>query len=83
MFHSVSVLSQAPLVCGSSALPSILLEKRLAFPTSPFFHFLVNVFSVISEGGSALYVGLARAIPPTNTNFRLTFLLTQSSGGYL
>ena len=24
-----------------------------------------------------LYVGLARAVSPTNTNFRLTFLLTQ------
>ena len=24
-----------------------------------------------------LYVGLARDVPPTNTNFRLTFLLTQ------
>ena len=29
------------------------------------------------ECGSALYVGLARAVPPTNTNFRLTFLLTR------
>ena len=25
--------------------------------------------------GSTLYVGLARTTPPTNTNFRLTFLL--------
>ena len=24
-----------------------------------------------------LYVGLARAVPPTNTNFRLTYLLTR------
>ena len=24
-----------------------------------------------------LYVGLARAVSPTNTNFRLTFLLTR------
>ena len=37
MFHSVSLLSQAPLVRGSRALPSVLLEKRLAIPTSPFF----------------------------------------------
>ena len=29
------------------------------------------------EYGSTLYVGLARAVSPTNTNFRLTFLLTQ------
>ena len=31
----------------------------------------------IRECGSTLYVGLARAVPPTNTNFRLTFLLTR------
>ena len=30
----------------------------------------------IREYGSTLYVGLARAVSPTNTNFRLTFLLT-------
>ena len=35
-------------------------------------------FTCISESeyGSTLYVGLARTAPPTNTNFRLTFLLT-------
>ena len=32
---------------------------------------------VIREYGSTLYVGLARAVSPTNTNFRLTFLLTR------
>ena len=31
---------------------------------------------LIREYGSTLYVGLARAVSPTNTNFRLTFLLT-------
>ena len=31
----------------------------------------------IREYGSTLYVGLARAISPTNTKFRLTFLLTR------
>ena len=29
------------------------------------------------EYGSTLYVGLARAVSPTNTNFWLTFLLTR------
>ena len=29
----------------------------------------------IRECGSTLYVGLAHTAPPTNTNFRLTFLL--------
>ena len=36
---------------------------------------LVSVY--IREYGSTLYVGLARAVSPTNTNFRLTFLLTR------
>ena len=31
----------------------------------------------IREYGSTLYVGLARAVSPTNTIFRLTFLLTR------
>ena len=31
----------------------------------------------IREYGSTLYVGLARAVSPTNTNFRLTYLLTR------
>ena len=31
----------------------------------------------IRECGSTLYEGLARAVPPTNTNFWLTFLLTR------
>ena len=52
------------------------LEKRLAIPT-PFFHLLVNGFSVIGECSSTLYVGLAHAVSPTNINFRLTLLLTQ------
>ena len=36
---------------------------------------LVSVY--IREYGSTLYVGLARAVSPTITNFRLTFLLTR------
>ena len=31
------------------------------------------VLFIIRERVSTLYVGLARAVPPTNTNFRLTF----------
>ena len=34
-------------------------------------------YSIIREYGSTLYVGLARAVSPTNINFRLTFLLTR------
>ena len=36
-----------------------------------------NIFYLIREYSSTLYVGLARAVSPTNTNFRLTFLLTR------
>ena len=36
-----------------------------------------DLFIIIRECGSTLYVGLASAIPPTNTNFRLSFLLTR------
>ena len=36
-----------------------------------------TIFLVIREYGSTLYVGLARAVSPTNTNFRLTFILTR------
>ena len=35
------------------------------------------VFFVIREYGSILYVGLARAVSLTNTNFWLTILLTR------
>ena len=44
---------------------------------------LTNLFQMILRGfnireyGSTLYVGLACAISPTNTNFRITFLLTR------
>ena len=39
--------------------------------------FLNVVLTFIREYGSTLYVGLARAVSPNNTNFRLTFLLTR------
>ena len=37
----------------------------------------IYIYVAIREYGSTLYVGLARAVSPTNTNFRLTFLLTR------
>ena len=46
-----------------------------------FWRLLKTVFScdlfIIREYGSTPYVRLARAVSPTNTNFRLTFLLTR------
>ena len=38
---------------------------------------VIGLVSVYREYGSTLYVGLALAVSPTNTNFRLTFLLTR------
>ena len=38
---------------------------------------MINRAIYIREYGSTLYVGLARAVSPTNTNFQLTFLLTR------
>ena len=58
------------------------LEKRLTIPTSPFFHLLVNGFSVIREYGSTLYVWMAHAVPPTNTKFQPLLLPTQAGISY-
>ena len=59
-------------------LPSNFLVQL--FPNYTQKHVITNTkFKVISirEYSSTLYVGLARAVSPTNTNFRLTFLLTR------
>ena len=68
-------------IVESSSLVSVLFREAISHPYISFFHLLVNGFSVIiiiiRECGSTLYVGLARTVQPTNTNFRLTFLLTQ------
>ena len=67
-------------IVESSSLVSVLFREAISHPYNSFFHLLVKVFSVTSiyirEYGSTLYVGLARAVSPTNTNFRLTLLLT-------
>ena len=39
-------------------------------------------FFIIREYGSTLYVGLARAVPPTNTNFQPLLLPTQAGMPY-
>ena len=64
-------------IVESSSLVSVLFREVFSHPYISFFDLLVNGFSVIREYGSTLYVGLARAVSPTNTNFRLTFLLTR------
>ena len=55
-------------VVDSSSLVSVLFREAFSRPFISFFHLLVNVFSVFRECGSTLYVGLVRAVPPTNTN---------------
>ena len=64
-------------VIESSSLVPVIFREVFSHPYISLFHLLVNVFSVIREYDSTLYVGLARAVSPTNTNFRLTFLLTR------
>ena len=64
-------------VVESSSLVSVLFREASNHPFNSFFHLQVTGFSVIREYGSTLYVGLTRAVSPTNTNFRLTFLLTR------
>ena len=64
-------------IAERSSLVSVLIREVISHPYISFFHLLVIGFSVIREYGSTLYVGLARAVSPTNTNFWLTFLLTR------
>ena len=61
-------------IVESSSLVSVLFREAISLH---LFSFTSKCFSVIREYGSTLYVGLARAVSPTNTNFRLTFLLTR------
>ena len=54
------------------------LSSGSAFPQPDKNRKFLRFFIInIREYGSTLYVGLARAVSPTNTNFRLTFLLTR------
>ena len=65
-------------VVERSSLVSVHFREAFSHPYISFFHLLVNGFPVIREYGSSLYVGLARAVPPTNTNFQLLLLPTQA-----
>ena len=56
---------------------TIFLPSNLREFCGPFGFVPGASIPVIREYGSTLYVGLARAVSPTNTNFRLTFLLTR------
>ena len=52
------------------------VNRSLKYDSNIFFVHK-HIYIYIREYGSTLYVGLARAVSPTNTNFRLTFLLTR------
>ena len=56
-----------------NALPDC---KSCRFPCTNIYE-VDKLLLGIREYGSTLYVGLANAISPTNTNFRLTLLLTR------
>ena len=58
-------------------LPPYPKFKNLISHQTTIKHCFLPIISSIREYGSTLYVGLARAVSPTNTNFRLTFLLTR------
>ena len=64
-------------VVESSSLLSVLFREAFSRPYISFFHFTSKWFLCYQRVLPTLYVGLAHTAPPFNTNFRLTFLLTQ------
>ena len=59
------------MICGGiSDVAITLVNSEKTHPKK------LIIIIIIREYGSTLYVGLARAVSPTNTNFRLSFLLT-------
>ena len=79
----LDILTFGLQVVESSSLVSVLFREAFSNPYISFFHLLVNGFSVIREYSSTLFVGLACAVSPTNTNFRLTFFTNPTSGSSL
>ena len=59
--------------------PKTMFTKYLIFAIS----FGEKNYNFYIREYSTLYVGLPRAVSPTNTNFRLTFLTNPTSGGSL
>ena len=58
-------------------LSILFLKTKRNDLARPVMGTILVVIIIIKECASTLYVGLARTAPPTNTNFRLTFLLTR------
>ena len=74
--HSLQVLTQNEPVTMEQSVTWAVFHASLSPVDPPVLNSLLLLFS-IRECASTLYVGLARAVSPTNTNFRLTFLLTR------
>ena len=53
------------------------MSEGTIFPRGKCLGGQIKGENIYYDNGSTLYVGLARAVSPTNTNFRLTFLLTR------
>ena len=62
---------------GSTTCNPKVMPRCLSAPDAISLHHCIKNKQLIREYGSTLYVGLARDVSPTNTNFRLTFLLTR------
>ena len=86
----LDLLNEESISGESSGRASLLIRREVLLQkfeqvslSLSTIHFLVHkhiyryIYIYIREYGSTLYVGLARAVSPTNTNFRLTFLLTR------
>ena len=71
------VSSFSPLSAARVVNKYKLLMRFIALLNAHAFLVYGQANRIIREYGSTLYVGLARAVSPTNTNFRLTFLLTR------
>ena len=56
---------------------SMEITTKMYLEVTSYYYYYYYIPGLIREYDSTLYVGLARAVSPTNTNFRLTFLLTR------
>ena len=63
--------------CDNLSRANTFLSYLLPARASEQGNVMGSVSIYIREYGTTLNVGLARAVSPTNTKFRLTFLLTR------
>ena len=63
------------MFCTESLITPHMHARAGGYVIGTGIHLCIHM--AIRECGSTLSIGLARTAPPTNTNFRLTFLLTR------